>query len=191
MVIKPAKKKKKAIFLDRDGVINREVDNLKSINQLRLLPYVSQAIKKFNQSGFLVIVITNQPVIARGWIDEIELQNIHKELVNRLKKRGAKIDAIYYCPHHPNANLAKYRKDCKDRKPNIGLIKKTAKDFNISLSDSFLIGDSTRDIQTAHNAKIKSVLVLTGHQGKDKRFDAKPDKIAPNLVKAVQVVLTA
>src|SRR3989338_5019263 len=189
MVIKPAKKKKKAIFLDRDGVINREVDNLKSINQLRLLPYVSQAIKKFNQSGFLVIVITNQPVIARGWIDEIELQNIHKELVNRLKKRGTKIDAIYYCPHHPNANLTKYRKDCQDRKPNIGLIKKAVNDFNISLKDSFLVGDTTSDIQTAKNAGVKSILVKTGYAGNDKKFKVIPNYSAKNLDEAANLIV--
>src|SRR3989344_1914099 len=188
MVIKPAKKKKKAIFLDRDGVINREVDNLKSINQLRLLPYVSQAIKKFNQSGFLVIVITNQPVIARGWIDEIELQNIHKELVNRLKKRGAKIDAIYYCPHHPNANLTKYRKDCQDRKPNIGLIKKAVNDFNISLKDSFMAGDSTTDIQTSHKAGVSRIFLKTGYAGKDKKFKVKPDYIVNNLFEAANLI---
>ena len=179
---------KRAVFLDRDGTINREVENLRHRNQLRLLPNVARAIKELNQNNFLIIVISNQPVVARGWITEKELAEIHKTLMIRLEKQGAKIDAIYYCPHHPNANLRQYRKDCPDRKPNIGLIKKAVKDFNISLSDSFLIGDSTRDIKTAYNAEIKNILVRTGNAGKDKKFDIISDFTAKNLLEAVSII---
>lgn len=179
---------KKAVFLDRDGTINKEVDNLRKINQLRLLPNVIKAIRKLNQNNFLVIIVSNQPVVARGWITEKELAEIHKILMIRLEKQGAKIDAVYYCPHHPNANLRQYRKDCPDRKPNVGLIKKAVKDFNISLSDSFLIGDSTRDIKTAYNAGIKNILVRTGYAGKDKKFDVVSDFTAKNLLEAVSII---
>lgn len=179
---------KKAVFLDRDGTINREVDNLKSIAQLRLLPASGNGIRLLNKNGFLVIIITNQPVVARGWLTEDKLLEIHKELKKRLKKKGANIDVIYYCPHHPNANIVKYRKDCPDRKPNTNLIKKAIKDFNISLTDSFFVGDSTRDMQTAKNAKIKSILVKTGYGGKDKKYIVKPDYIVSNLYQAAKLI---
>lgn len=179
---------KKAVFLDRDGTINKEVDNLRNINQLRLLPNVAKAIRKLNQNNFLVIIVSNQPVVARGWITEKELAEIHKILMIRLEKQGAKIDAVYYCPHHPNANLRQYRKDCLDRKPNVGLIKKAVEDFDISLSNSFLIGDSTRDIKTAYNAGIKNILVRTGYAGKDKKFDVVSDFTAKNLLGAVSII---
>lgn len=179
----------KAVFLDRDGVINREVDNLKSLNQLRLLPQAASAIKKINKRGFLVIIITNQPVVARGWITENELQAIHQVLLSRLAKKGAKIDAIYYCPHHPNANVLIYRKVCADRKPGVGLVKKAAEKFKISLKNSFFIGDSTRDIQTAKNAGLKSILVKTGFGGKDKKYQVIPDFMADNLPEAVLYIL--
>ena len=178
----------KAVFLDRDGVINREVDNLTHLGQLRLLPGVAAAIRKINQSGILAIIITNQPVVARGWLSENKLNLIHQEILIRLAKKGARIDAIYYCPHHPNANLAKYRKDCEDRKPNIGLIKKAVKDFNISLKDSFMAGDSTTDIQTSHNAGVRSILLKTGYAGKDKKFKVKPDYIVNNLFEAANLI---
>ncbi len=179
---------KKAVFLDRDGTINKEVDNLSNINQLRLLSNTAKAIRKLSQYNFLVIIISNQPVVARGWITEKRLAEIHQVLMMRLKKQGAKIDAIYCCPHHPNANLIQYRKDCFDRKPNIGLIKKAAEDFNISLRDSFLIGDSTVDIKTAYNAGIRSILVGTGYAGKDKKFDVSADYTAKNLLEAVLII---
>lgn len=177
---------KPAIFLDRDGVINREVDNLSDIRQLRLLPYAAAALKKLNQSGFLVIIITNQPVVARGWITEDDLGLIHRELLLRLAKKGAKIDAIYYCPHHPKANLLKYRIDCEDRKPNIGLIKKAINRFKISLKNSFFVGDSTTDIQTAKNGGIKSILVKTGYKGNDGKYNVKSDFVAKNLYEATK-----
>lgn len=179
---------RKAIFLDRDGTINREADNLRSLKQLRLLPGVAEAIKILNKKKFLVIIITNQPVVARGWISEKQLLTIHNELLKRLNKRGAKIDAIYYCPHHPNANLKKYRKDCSDRKPNIGLIKKAVKDFNISLKNSFFIGDSTRDIKTADNAGITSILIKTGYAGKDGKYNVKANYVKKNFLEAVTLI---
>ena len=179
---------KKAVFLDRDGTINKEVDNLRDISQLQLLPNVAKAINKLNQNNFLVIIITNQPVVARGWITKKRLIEIHQLLMVKLQKQGARIDAIYYCPHHPDANLRQYRKDCPDRKPNIGLIKNAVKDFNISLSDSFLIGDSTTDIKTANNADIKNILVKTGYAGKDKKFDVIADFTVKNLLEAVSII---
>lgn len=181
----------KAVFLDRDGVLNREVNYLRNIKQLRLLPKTSLAIKKLNDASYLTIVIANQAVVARGWISEKKLEEINAELSKRIKKGGAKIDAIYYCPHHPNADTILYRKDCKDRKPNIGLVKKAVKRFNISLKESFFVGDQTRDIQTAKNAHIKSILVKTGYKGEDDAFKVTPDFTAKDLYAAVSNIILA
>ncbi len=178
----------KAVFLDRDGVINREVDVLRSVKQLRILPKAAEAIRKINRIGFLAIVITNQPVVARGWLTEKEVDRIHAVLIKRLGAKGAKLDAIYYCPHHPNANLKKYRMKCSCRKPNIGLIKKAAKNFGINLKKSFMVGDSTRDILAGKRAGMKTILVKTGYAGKDRKYDVKPDFTATDLNKAVGII---
>lgn len=177
-----------AVFLDRDGVINREVDVLKSISQLRLLPNVAQAINKINKLGFLVVIITNQPVIARGWLTENQVDEIHAVLIKRLGEKKAKIDAVYYCPHHPNANLKKYRTECSCRKPNIGLIKKAAKELNINLKKSFTVGDRTADILAGKRAGLKTILVKTGYAGKDRKYNVKPDFTAKNISAAMEIV---
>lgn len=179
---------KRAVFLDRDGVIIKEVDNLRRVSQLRLIPGAAKAIQALNKMGVLVIIITNQPVVARGWITEKELAHIHSILLKRLAKKGAKIDALYYCPHHPEANLKKYRQKCFCRKPNIGLIKKAIKDFSISIKKSFIIGDQTRDILTGKNAGLKTILIKTGYGGRDGKFNVKPDFEAKNLIKAIEIV---
>lgn len=178
----------KAVFLDRDGVVNREVDNLKNIKQLRLLPNVAASINRLNRFGFLVIVVTNQPVIARGWLTEKDLKKIHQILIKRLSQKGAKIDAIYYCPHHPNANLKKYRRRCRCRKPNIGLIRKAVKKFKIDLKKSFMVGDSTRDILAGKRAKLKTILVKTGYAGQDGKYEVKSDFITGNLSEAIKII---
>jgi histidinol-phosphate phosphatase family protein len=178
----------KAVFLDRDGVINREVDVLRSLKQLRLLPRVAQAVRQLNKLGFLIIVVTNQPVIARGWLTKKGLEKIHQVLIERLAKKGARIDAIYYCPHHPNANLKKYRRRCQCRKPNIGLIKKAVKKFKINVKESFMVGDGTGDILAGQRAGLKTILVETGYAGKDGKYDIKPDFIIKNLNEAIKII---
>ena len=172
----------KAIFLDRDGVLNREVDVLRDVKQLRVLPGVPAALKAFTKLGFLNVIITNQPVIARGWLTERGVEHIHDVLCERLAVRGARIDAVYYCPHHPNANLKKYRTKCRCRKPNTGMIKKAAKDLRIDIKRSFFVGDSTMDVMTGKNAKMKTILVKTGYAGKDGRYEVKPDFTVKNLI---------
>jgi len=179
---------KKAVFLDRDGVINKEVDVLRSFKQLRLLPGVAQAIRQLNKLSFLIIIVTNQPVIARGWLTEEEVDAIHNVLIKRLVQKGARIDVIYYCPHHPNANLKKYRRHCRCRKPNIGLIKKAVEKFKINVKKSFMVGDSTRDILAGKCAGLKTILVKTGYGGKDGKYSVKSDFVSKNLMEAVSII---
>ena len=178
----------RAVFLDRDGTINYEVDNLRRLKDLRVLPGTARAIKKMNRLGFLAVVVTNQPVVSRGWLTERELDRIHAVLVRRLGKKGAKLDAIYYCPHHKDAQIKKYRVLCKCRKPEIGLIVKAAKKWKIDLKKSFMVGDSTRDVLAGKKAKMKTILVKTGYAGKDGKYKVKPDFLAKNLVQAAKII---
>lgn len=179
----------RAIFLDRDGTINREVDVLRRLSQLKILPGVAKAIKQINKLGYLVIIVTNQPVIARGWLTEKGVERIHDVLVKRLARSGAKINAIYYCPHHPNANLKKYRKNCSCRKPKPGMILKAMKKFGISRQGSFMIGDHAWDIMAGKAAGLKTILVKSSTRNKDPRFaHVKPDYVVRNLPKAIRIL---
>ena len=151
--------KQKAIFLDRDGTINKYVGFLRNIDDFELIEGVAEAIKLINQSGYLAIVVTNQPVIARGEVTWEELYEIHKKMATLLGKEGAYVDGIYICPHHPDKGFEgerpEYKIDCDCRKPKPGLLLQAAKDFNIELSESYMIGDSHRDVEAGENAGVK------------------------------------
>lgn len=153
---KNLKNKQKAIFLDRDGTINKYVGFLRNIDDFELIDGVSEAIKLINQSGYLAIVVTNQPVIARGEVSWDELHEIHRKMETLLGKDGAYIDGMYICPHHPDKGFEgerpEYKIDCDCRKPKPGLLLQAANDFNIDLTESYMIGDSQRDIEAGENA---------------------------------------
>jgi len=161
------RQKQKAVFLDRDGTINKDAGFLTDINDLELIPGAADAIKKINRSGFLAIVVTNQPVIARGELSFEQLQEINNKLETLLGKEGAYIDGLYFCPHHPDKGFAgerpAYKTVCSCRKPEPGLLLKAAKDFNIDLSESYMIGDSSRDVQAGHTAGCRQNILL--HDG--------------------------
>lgn len=154
--------KQKAIFLDRDGTINKYKGFLTKIEDFELIPGVADAIKKINNLGYLVIVITNQPVIARGEVTWCELEKIHNKMETELGNEGAYLDGIYFCPHHPHkgykGELAELKIDCDCRKPKPGMFFKAANDFNIDLSQSYMIGDSENDIKTGIAAGCKCIL---------------------------------
>ena len=151
--------KQRAIFLDRDGTINKYVGFLRNIDDFELIDGAAEAIKQINQSGYLAIVVTNQPVIARGEVSWDELNEIHRKMATLLGKEGAYLDGIYICPHHPDKGFEgerpEYKIDCDCRKPKPGLLLKAAKDFNIDLSQSYMIGDSDRDVEAGQNAGVK------------------------------------
>ena len=156
--------KQKVIFLDRDGTINKYVGFLRNIDDFELIDGVSEAIKQINQSGYLAIVVTNQPVIARGEVSWDELHEIHKKMETLLGKDGAYIDGLYICPHHPDKGFEgerpEYKFDCECRKPKPGLLLQAAKDFNIDLSQSYMIGDSNRDIEAGRSAGCKESILI-------------------------------
>jgi histidinol-phosphate phosphatase family protein len=188
------KKKTKAIFLDRDGVINEYVSELAKEKDFKLFHFTSSAIKKINNSEYLAIVITNQPMVAKGFLSEEELHQIHHKMEITLGEHGARLDAIYYCPHHPEkgfkGEIKKLKINCSCRKPEIGLIKKAAEDFTIDLKKSFFIGDSSVDAKTAENAGIAFVGVKTGLSMKDGKYSVnKKFPLYKNVLEAVNHIL--
>lgn len=166
----------KAIFLDRDGTINKYVGFLRDIDEFELIPGVAEAIKKINASGYLAIVITNQPVIARGEVTVPELQQIHNKMETLLGAEGAYLDALYYCPHHPHkgyeGEIPELKIDCDCRKPKPGMLVKAAEDFNIDLSASWMIGDGENDVKAGIAAGCKAALIGEGEYGQDMTGDS-------------------
>ena len=160
---KNLRNKQKAIFLDRDGTINVYNGFVRSTDDFTLIPGVASAIKRFNDEGFLTIVVTNQPVIARGEATVEELNEIHNKMETLLGNEGAYLDAIYYCPHHPHkgyeGEIPELKIECNCRKPKPGLLLPAAKDYNIDLSESYMIGDTENDILAGINAGCQTVLV--------------------------------
>lgn len=165
------KNPQKAIFLDRDGTINKYVGFLRNIEEFELLDGVSEAIKQINQSAFLTIVVTNQPVIARGEVTEDELTEIHQKMETLLGKDGAYIDDLYYCPHHPHkgyeGEIEALKIDCDCRKPKPGMLLQAAKDHHIDLSNSWMIGDSENDILAGKAAGCKTAYIGKEDYGQD------------------------
>ena len=162
---KNLKNKQKAVFLDRDGTINKYVGFLRNIDEFELIDGVTDAIKKINSSGYLAIVVTNQPVIARGEVSFEELEMIHNKMETLLGNEGAYLDAIYFCPHHPHKGYEGERRElkieCDCRKPNPGMLLKAAQNFNIDLSQSWMIGDGENDIKAGQRAGCRTVLIGT------------------------------
>jgi D-glycero-D-manno-heptose 1,7-bisphosphate phosphatase len=185
---KNLKNKQKAIFLDRDGTINKYVGFLRNIDDFELIDGVAEAIRQINESGYLAIVVTNQPVIARGEVSWEELNEIHKKMATLLGKKGAYVDGIYVCPHHPDKGFEgerpEYKIDCDCRKPKPGLILKAARDFNIDLQSSWMIGDGKNDIGAGKNAGCKTTLI-----GGDQTIGA--DLTAPSLLEAVKQIISS
>lgn len=185
---------KKCVFLDRDGTINKYKELLHKKEDLELEETASEAIKRINDNGYLCIVLTNQPVIARNLCTFDDVLEINEELKRMLfKANRAYLDDIFICPHHPDRGYPEeneeFKVECECRKPKIGMIKEAQKKYEIDLSGSYLIGDTTIDVQTGKNAGLKTILVNTGLKGTDKKFDVRPDLYAENLIGAVELIL--
>lgn len=171
----------RAVFLDRDGTIARDVHYCRRPEDFELLPTVPEAIKVLNDSGFKVVVITNQSGIARGYFTEQTLASIHQKMVNELAIHGAKVDAIYYCPHHPDDG-------CECRKPGTALFHRAARELDIDFSLSYVIGDLHMDMEAGRALGCKTVLVTTGPENAKKPSDP-PDYIADSLIQAARWVV--
>lgn len=182
---KNLEKKQKAIFLDRDGTINRYVGFLRNIDDFELIDGVAEAIKAINRSGYLAIVVTNQPVIARGEVTCDELQEIHNKMETLLGLEGAYLDGVYFCPHHPHhgyeGEIPELKTECDCRKPKPGMLLQAANDFNIDLSQSWMIGDGENDVKAGIAAGCKTGLVGDGEFGQEIR--------SKNLIEIVEKIV--
>ena len=172
--------KAKAVFLDRDGVINQEKGYVHKIEDFHFFPYTFRALRKIPQE-YKKIIITNQSGISRGMYSQTEFEKLNSWVLSRLKEQGIEIDKVYFCPHHPDEN-------CSCRKPKTGLIRQAQKEFNLDLKKSWLIGDKTSDILAGKNAGCRTILVKTGFAGEDGLFNIKPDFEISNLEKAVKII---
>ena len=180
----------KCVFLDRDGVVNIDTDLIHRPEDFELYPYAADSIKRLNKMGFLVVIVTNQSVIARGLCTVEELGNIHKKMETELGADGAFVEAIYFCPHHPHGGfegeIKEYKVQCECRKPSPGMLLQAQERYNIDLGQSYLIGDSPRDIEAGANAKVTTIRVKTGHGMKP--HTTVPNHYVDTLVEAVNII---
>lgn len=187
------KNKQKCIFLDRDGTINKFVGFLRSVEQVELEEGAAEAIRLINGSEYLAVVITNQPVIARGECSFEELERINNRIYTLLGKEGAYVDGLYFCPHHPDSGFEGEVKElkfgCDCRKPKIGMILKAVDDLNADLANSWMIGDTNIDVQTGINGGLQTVMLQSGDPRKKAKYAVKPDIQAENLLDAVRKVI--
>ena len=185
--------KRRALLLDRDGTICEDVGYLGAVEDLRLLPRSAGAIVAAAEAGFQSVLITNQAGVARGVFDESRLDEIHDRLRELLHAEGARLDGIYYCPHHPEGEVARYRVSCDCRKPKAGMLLRARDEMGIDLASSYVVGDQLRDIEAGRTAGATTILVLTGH-GRD-QFDKRdpagplPTQVAEDLHDAVEWIL--
>jgi D-glycero-D-manno-heptose 1,7-bisphosphate phosphatase len=194
MEYKMSNKKKSAVFFDRDGTLSEEVGYLNHISRFKISPYSYEALSLVNQSDFFAVITTNQSGIARGYFPEELVDIVHKKMIEQLHKKGIYLDGIYYCPHHEFGEIEKFKMKCKCRKPEPGMLQQAAKDLNIDLATSFVVGDKYSDVELAYNAGAKSILVMTGYgigeytylQHTWKVF---PHHIAENALEAVKIIL--
>ena len=183
-------KKNRVVFLDRDGTICEEVGYLDAVEQMKLIPRSGEAVRLLNQRGFKVVVITNQAGVARGYFPESILQGLHEEMTRQLSEEGARLDGIYYCPHHPTEGVGPYRRECDCRKPATGLLERAATDLDLDLSTAYMMGDHLSDVECGQRIGAGTVLLLTGHGretlAKRERWACPPSHIAADLYEAVQ-----
>jgi D-glycero-D-manno-heptose 1,7-bisphosphate phosphatase len=181
-----------AVFLDRDGTLIEDVGYLRVPNEISLFPWTIDAVRAFNHAGLPVVVITNQSGIARGLLTESMLDEVHRHLSSLLAAGGARIDAYYYCPHHPAGTVADYTRHCDCRKPGSALIDQAARDLNLDPARSFVVGDKWIDVGAARSAGARGVLVRTGYgagEEAEPQSDLSADVIVDNLVEAASWIL--
>jgi D,D-heptose 1,7-bisphosphate phosphatase len=186
-------RKQQAVFIDRDGTLNQDNGHITRAEDLHVFPFVGAALKRLNAAEWRTVVVTNQPVLARGEASEVDLRRIHAKLDTEVARDNAIIDRLYVCPHHPDSGyqgeVAHLKIDCSCRKPKAGLIFQAADDLNIDLAKSWFIGDSTADLGAAESARMSSVLVRTGGAGFDDRYPYEVGFSQPDFSKAVDFIL--
>jgi D-glycero-D-manno-heptose 1,7-bisphosphate phosphatase len=188
--------KRRAVFMDRDGTISEEVGYVNHPTRYKVFAYSAQAVRLLNEAGWLAVLVTNQAGVARGYFTEDLIGAVHDSLKANLESAGARLDAIYYCAHHPSVGEPPYRFECDCRKPKPGLIQRAAKDFEIELAESWMIGDRYSDIELARNAGVQAAFVLSGYGRGEWEFQRaawkhEPDLVAEDLLEAVRKIISS
>lgn len=183
-----------AVFLDRDGTLNRELDGaLARPSQLELLEGAAEGAARLSAAGFALVVVTNQSAVARGWCTLDDVREVHAELSRRLSAAGAELAGIYACPHHPEFGQAPYRRECPCRKPSAGMLRRAARELALDLARSWIVGDALRDLRAAHAVGARAVLVETGKGAHEAlrlgELDGPPPRRARDLAAAARLIL--
>jgi len=186
--------KRPALFMDRDGTISEEVGYVNHPSRFRVFPYTAAAIKLLNENGWLAVIVTNQAGVARGYFAEDVILQVHDRLRGEIENASAKLDAIYYCAHHPSVGEPPYRLDCDCRKPKTGLIDQATADLEIDRERSWMVGDRYSDIELARNAGVHSAFVLSGYGRGEWEYQRgawklEPEVVAENLLEAVKKII--
>jgi D-glycero-D-manno-heptose 1,7-bisphosphate phosphatase len=187
--------KRSAVFFDRDGTLIADAGYLNHPSQIKLFSQTAEALKSLRKAGFYLFVVTNQSGVARGYFSEAQVKNVHQNLRRMLKVKGAKIDAFFYCPHHPQGKVKSFSKKCDCRKPSPGMVKQALKRYSIDLKKSYVVGDKLDDILLAKNAKVAAgLLVRTGNGRKSelefRKLKLKNSAVVSNLAQAAQWILS-
>lgn len=186
--------RRRAIFMDRDGTVCEEVGYVNHVDRVRLLPRSAEAVRLANEAGFQTVVVTNQAGVARGYFDEDLVHEAHDALRRLLAESHARLDGIYYCPHHPEVGAPAYRRECDCRKPLPGMLVRAREEMGIDLASSYMVGDTVKDLGAGSAVGATTILVLTGY-GKGElahqshRWSVKPDHVCDDLLDAVQWIL--
>lgn len=185
-----------AIFVDRDGTLADEVGYVNDVSRFRLFPWSVEAVRLINRSGYLAVMVTNQAGVARGYFPEAAIQDVHDRLGAALADGAARLDGVYYCPHHPSAGEAPYRRECDCRKPRPGLLTRAAADLGIDLARSWVVGDRHGDLEVAWAVGARGAMVKTGYGRGELRHHApswprQPDLVAEHLLEAVSLIAGA
>lgn len=181
---------RRAVFLDRDGTLLEEGNYVDRLDRLVFFPYSIDAVRGLNRAGFAVVVVTNQSGVARGMYSEEFVRESHEYIDRKLKAGGARVDAYYYCPHHPQGSVEALRRDCECRKPKPGQLQRAAADLNLDLARSFAVGDRWKDIEAGEAVGAQGILVRTGY-GRDAESARPPGgaEVVDNLIQAVTWIL--
>jgi D-glycero-D-manno-heptose 1,7-bisphosphate phosphatase len=185
---------RRAIIMDRDGTVCDEVGYVNHVDRIRLLPRSAAAIRAANEAGFQTVVVTNQAGVARGYFAESLVDEVHDRVRELLAEQGARLDGIYYCPHHPDVGAPPYRQTCGCRKPLPGMLERARDEMGIDLATSYMVGDTVKDLEAGHRAGTTNVLVLTGYGKGELAYQShgwrvKPDHVADDLQDAVSWIL--
>ncbi len=185
---------RRAIIMDRDGTVCDEVGYINHVDRIRLLPRSAEAIRLANAADFQTVVVTNQAGVARGYFAESLIDEVHDRVRELLAEGGARLDGIYYCPHHPEVGAPAYRKECTCRKPSPGMLERARDEMGIDLSASFMIGDTIKDVEAGRRVGATSILVLSGYGKGELEYQShawkvKPDHVADDLLTAITWIL--